>query len=524
MRSTETQSIAILQKLIQEKVDGYLQTKPTLSRVERAFYSKIYVRDHSFFHHAAVVVSLFYKQGVPALYVDCSATCGMGIATGVDQVSDLSSAFEDLSQRISRSEPIVQSIEVQVFDHAADRNEEIYKVAHRIWCELFKLDPASQPVQSNFDINKFMKDEISKLMMPCLSRGEEGVRLWNQCPDEQRKMLNLTKLDARDRALARINLAGLNLKEANFSHTTMPTANLYHSDISKGKFVGTDLEHAGLFEAKADGADFSKANLQRARLEKAKLKKAIFCGANLHYTDLKGADLRGADLSSADLSNCFLRSADLRGANLTGCNCTNAQFNKAKFDEHTKLPEDLSQWRDLQWKGEGQNPFLKALKDKASASGPVDFAGMVDSLRKNLDKARIDKAMSMLKKDTFQLYFESKDDSICGIVKSQTDAELLYACQLTNEGSFACCTQNLNVCGGLRGALCKHILVLLIGLSKTEHIDTTTANRWMLASKLEQPALNKDLMTELFLRYKGAESGEIDWRPTETIPEDYYAF
>ena len=64
----------------------------------------------------------------------------------------------------------------------------------------------------------------------------------------------------------------------------------------------------------------------------------------------------------------------------------------------------------------------------------------------------------------------------------------------------------------------------MIGLSKTEHIDTTTANRWMLASKLEQPALNKDLMTELFLRYKGAESGEIDWRPTETIPEDYYAF
>jgi hypothetical protein len=30
-------------------------------------------------------------------------------------------------------------------------------------------------------------------------------------------------------------------------------------------------------------------------------------------------------------------------------------------------------------------------------------------------------------------------------------------------------------------------------------------------------------MTEAFLQYKGAEAGEVDWRPTETIPEDFYA-
>ena len=30
-------------------------------------------------------------------------------------------------------------------------------------------------------------------------------------------------------------------------------------------------------------------------------------------------------------------------------------------------------------------------------------------------------------------------------------------------------------------------------------------------------------MTETLLRFKGAEAGEVDWRPTETIPEDFYA-
>jgi len=29
-------------------------------------------------------------------------------------------------------------------------------------------------------------------------------------------------------------------------------------------------------------------------------------------------------------------------------------------------------------------------------------------------------------------------------------------------------------------------------------------------------------MTTTFLRHKGAEEGEVDWRPIETIPEDYY--
>ena len=35
--------------------------------------------------------------------------------------------------------------------------------------------------------------------------------------------------------------------------------------------------------------------------------------------------------------------------------------------------------------------------------------------------------------------------------------------------------------------------------------------------------LDKDSMSATFIKYKGAEAGEVDWRPTETIPEDYFA-
>jgi hypothetical protein len=91
------------------------------------------------------------------------------------------------------------------------------------------------------------------------------------------------------------------------------------------------------------------------------------------------------------------------------------------------------------------------------------------------------------------------------------------------DGAFACCTQNLRPCGGLHGKLCKHLLVLLVGLAKAGQLDPTTAEHWAQASRKQRPVLDKDAMSETFLRYKGAEAGEIDWRPTETIPEDYYA-
>ena len=35
------------------------------------------------------------------------------------------------------------------------------------------------------------------------------------------------------------------------------------------------------------------------------------------------------------------------------------------------------------------------------------------------------------------------------MVKSQSDASMLYACKMTKDGSYMCCSNNLNRCGGL---------------------------------------------------------------------------
>lgn len=158
-----------------------------------------------------------------------------------------------------------------------------------------------------------------------------------------------------------------------------------------------------------------------------------------------------------------------------------------------------------------------------TGSKPVDLAGFLKRLEVSVDRSRMDKVKKMLRADSFQLFADVDDQQVVGIVKSQSDASLFYSARLTSSGAFACCTQNLNPCGGLRGALCKHILVLVIGLAQAGRLDPAAANGWAAKSRKQKPALDKELMGETFIRYKGAEAGEVDWRPTETIPEDYYA-
>jgi hypothetical protein len=160
----------------------------------------------------------------------------------------------------------------------------------------------------------------------------------------------------------------------------------------------------------------------------------------------------------------------------------------------------------------------------AAATGAVDLKGFIRSLTAATDASRMSKATKMLQADRFQLFSEVSATQLTGVVKSQTDPDLVYACRLSSTGQFCCCTQNLFACGGLRGALCKHLLVLLVGLTQSGVLDPAAANAWAKASRNHKPKLDSEGMSATFIKYKGAQAGEIDWRPTETIPEDYYAY
>ena len=139
------------------------------------------------------------------------------------------------------------------------------------------------------------------------------------------------------------------------------------------------------------------------------------------------------------------------------------------------------------------------------------------------DPAKLDKALAMLKADRFRLFAKVEADHLVGVVKSQSDPDLVYSCRLADGGTYACCTQNLNICGGLRGSPCKHLLVLIVGLTKAGELDPGRPTTGRRPAGARSPNSTRTRWPRPSSSYKGAEAGEVDWRPTETIPEDFYA-
>lgn len=173
--------------------------------------------------------------------------------------------------------------------------------------------------------------------------------------------------------------------------------------------------------------------------------------------------------------------------------------------------------------------FMELMRTDAPASqsdesGVMDFAGFFSRLHGTVDQGKLGRAMKMLKSESFKLYSHNSDARIVGVVRSQKDPDKAYSSWLTNEGKYGCNGQNLEECLGLQGSVCKHLLVLLVGLTHAGELQPEQAYNWIKLAQGKGPKRDTDLATTTFLEYKAAQLGEIDWRPTETLPEDFYSF
>jgi hypothetical protein len=173
-----------------------------------------------------------------------------------------------------------------------------------------------------------------------------------------------------------------------------------------------------------------------------------------------------------------------------------------------------------------ENVFLELVRTEQpkKVDTGTDFASFITRLYGLVDQGKLGRALKMLKSESFKLYARRDADRLVGVVRSQTGAGTVYASWLTSEGHYGCSTPELEDCMGLQGSPCKHLLVLLVGLARTGQMDPATAYAWIHAARSKRPGSDTELAADTILQYKGAEAGEIDWRPTETIPEDFYAF
>jgi uncharacterized protein YjbI with pentapeptide repeats len=382
--------------------------------------------------------------------------------------------------------------------------KELLPIARAAWCEALGLPvPTDEEWKKQADTAETEQAELRATMLAELRRGGAGVTKFNARTDKERERLGtLARLDFSNAKLAGVALGGQDLRGAKFDGATLTAAQFGRAKLQEASFARADAAGANFALTKSADAVF-----EGARLTKCNLRAASFLRANFRDTDLTGSEFHYSNLCGADF---------------TGSTLTDVNFERAKFDGATRFPDGFRPPENMTWAGSGPHPEkLRAVT--VTAAGTLDFASFVAGLDGKADAARIKKATAMLKAERFQLYADVTDAALVGVVKSQTSKELVYSCRLASDGQFGCGTQNLKPCGGLSGALCKHLLVLVVGLAKAGRLDAATVDNWINASKVQKPSLDKDALSETFLKYKGAEAGEIDWRPTETIPEDFYA-
>lgn len=364
--------------------------------------------------------------------------------------------------------------------------------------------PSEEDVKSQQKKAKQAKVDEKQAMADEIRGGKAGIRKFNS---RKTGKVDYTEFDIRKQDFSGRTLTGIKASYANFQGSSFEKARIRQAKLECCKFQDCNFKNADL-----NGVNLTWCRFTNADLSGAKLSKCNFNDATMDKANFSGADLTGAKLIDGSVL----------GTNFGGAVVKDVQWRGCAFDEQTIFPDGFTVPEEMQFKGKGYDP--RHVVDQAALSQVLDFDTFMVRIRGTVDQSRLAKSLKMLKADHFELFSEVDADSFVGVVKSQSDADLVYSCRLTSGGDFACCTQNLNPCGGLRGALCKHLLVLIVGLTKGDQIDPQKAATWADASNACKPELDKDLMSEVLLKYKGAEAGEVDWRPVETIPEDYYAF
>ena len=138
-----------------------------------------------------------------------------------------------------------------------------------------------------------------------------------------------------------------------------------------------------------------------------------------------------------------------------------------------------------------------------------------------LESRKVQKALKMSQKEETHIFSHMTTDTLYGVVKSQTNPDLIYGCYLRADGTYSCQTQKLNNCGGLRGSLCKHIIFLLRHISV--YNDThTILQGWINRSQTPSKNVRQRKVTKyVFTQYLESTSIIIPELNQNTIEEPF---
>jgi len=395
--------------------------------------------------------------------------------------------------------------------------KELRHLVVQAWCEVCGVEPPAGPEPKKGKPTKAQRmRELSAALLDELRSGPEGVERWNARSHPAWATLgadaSFSRSELTGAKLDGIEIAGLDFSLSTFDGASLEGARVSDAKLDQASFVGASLKNATITKTTMTGAD-----LTGARLADATLRDCDLGGdSKLTQADFTGAKLPGVKIVSDAVDGVVLTKVDLSGTDLSGVRLRGGKFS-GTFDDHTRFPPSYKPPAGLEGPRDAKGMPVVA------ADVTLDLGDFFSRLKVTVGTSAYNKGKSMLKRSRYQLFSEVTDDRMVAIVKSQSDPSRLYACILGDE-TYSCITHRLNRCGGLGRGPCKHMMVMIMGLAQAGAVDPAKVDAWVQNSTKTGSSFDKDAAAEVFLRYKGAEAGEIDWRPTETVPEDFYAF
>ncbi|MBX9721825.1 MAG: pentapeptide repeat-containing protein [Candidatus Obscuribacterales bacterium] len=390
-------------------------------------------------------------------------------------------------------------------------NSELYRATKALWAAAFANASEDCKTYDPESIrNKLVatyKREFKEKMLAKLISGTTGVAEWNSAATELRSEFYTVYWTESE-------LAGLDLRGAK-----MESMKLYGSN-----FTGADLRKASFDCSLLANANFQYARLEGALLDRVSADSADFSNASLVRASLKFADLRNCSFNRTDLAGAILNYSRLNGVDLSTAVLTGTRFDCARYDESTNLPVNFCQWSKMRWEGKSKDPYYIHVEQEISNAKVSDFDEFIESLRLHVNQNQLESALKTLKTEVLQLFFERRATSMVCVLNNSRHSRVAHVCTLSKEGTYSCCTQDLNACRGLKGYICKHLLGLSIALTKTGELGLTDTLRWILACKLQKPKLEREFCAEVLLKYKGSAASEENWTRVETRPDEYISY
>ncbi len=399
--------------------------------------------------------------------------------------------------------------------------KELKRLVVAAWCEVCGIEPPAEPApkkKSGKASKAERQRQLVETLLEDLRSGPEGVERWNARSHEAWAKLgkdaSFARSELTEAKLDGIRIAGLDFSLSTFNGASMKNAEISDSKLDKASFVGADLTGSSISKTSMTGADLSKATVNEATLRECDLSG----DSKLENSSFVGSKLPGVKIVSDTIHGAKFQNVDLSGTDLAGVRMRiNPKMFTGTFDGHTRFPPDYKPPKGM------VGPRDKKGMPKAAAGVTLSMDDFRSRLKVTVGSSSYNKGKKMLKASRFQLFAEVTDERMIAIVKSQSDPSRLYACILGEKG-YSCITHRLNRCGGLYSGPCKHMMVMIMGLAQANAVDPAKVDAWVQYSKKHGATFDKDAAAEVFLKYKGAEAGEIDWPPTETVPEDFYAF